>query len=256
MNKLTYILLLIGFCAFPQKQAAIVAMMEAQAQVEETPPPSYPIVIEDYTFANQLSSTTVTLNKPDGVATDDLLLIFVANDQAGTGEQWTTPPTGFTKLQEANISVSTDVHVAVFYRIADGTEGATIDVVANTTNDNSAFYLRVSGVDPLDPINQTGAEYRVVSTTHVIPGVTTDESNCLAFYVYGSDGADCAPYSVSGTGWSETAETNAGGTASQTVGLTFGTKEMPTAGATGDATVTFSASDGGCGFQFALNENI
>ena len=68
--------------------------------------------------------------------------------------------------------------------------------------------------------------------------------------VLGFDGGDGSPFSVSGTGWSESGDlangTGAGG------GGCWGTKEQTTAGLTGDATVTSSTSDGSVFFQFAI----
>jgi hypothetical protein len=66
------------------------------------------------------------------------------------------------------------------------------------------------------------------------------------------DGADGDPFSVSGTGWSEQGEQGPGTDLGHSSGA-WGTKSQATAGATGNATVGCSTSDGAAYFQLAIN---
>ncbi len=134
-------------------------------------------VVESYT-ANSAAAASVTLTKPASVAVGDLLLILVGNDNATATAQWdntTYKPSGLTLINESGNATS-DTHTAAFYRVADGTEGLTIAVSAQSSNDYWGYYVRVSGIDPADPINVTGADVNTADTAPsiAITGVNTD----------------------------------------------------------------------------------
>ncbi|USN87822.1 MAG: DUF2341 domain-containing protein [Candidatus Nomurabacteria bacterium] len=211
--------------------------------------------IESFTSNTALTTgASITLTKPSGVEVGDLLLIMVGNDDNTATAQWdnaTLKPSGFTLINEAG-NATADAHTAAFYRIADGTEGATINVPSQANADYWGYYVRVSGVDQVTPINVTGADYMSGNNTnHSVTSVTTVTDNSLAFYLLAGDGGDTFPFTVSGTGWSESSEIQAGTGFGNAAGA-WGTRDMTTAGATGNATVGMSVSDGASGFQFAL----
>ncbi len=214
------------------------------------------IVVESgWTSNTAIPNSSLTLTKPSGVESGDLLLIFVGNDDASANAQWnntTLKPSGFTLINHAGSDVP-DAHVAAFYRIANGSEGTTINVPAQASNDYWGFYIRVTGASTTDPINVVGADYLGGNlTSHPVTGITTTEDQTLAFYLLSGDGGDTFPFTVSGTGWSESDEEQAGGGTGNAAGA-WGTRAMPTAGATGNATVGINTSDGASGFQFAIN---
>jgi hypothetical protein len=217
---------------------------------------SVPVVQSGWNVATASPGTTLTLAKPANVEVGDLLLIIVGNDDNTDTDQWdnsTLKPSGFTLINEAGDITNSDAHSAAFYRVADGTESATTSVPAQTSADYWGYYIRVTGASTTNPINVTGADYLGASAaSHAITSITTTVSNTLAFYVLSADGADTYPFSVSGTGWSESAETFAGLTGTEAAG-TWGTRSMTTAGATGAATVALTIADSASGFQFAIN---
>jgi len=200
------------------------------------------------------TGATITLTKPANIVSGDLLLIIVGNDDNTNTAQWnnsTLKPTGFTMINEAG-SKSPDAHVAAFYRLADGTEGATVAVPSATNADYWGYYMRITGVDQTNPIDVLGVDYLVNNlASHAVTALTTTVPNTLAFYVLSADGGDTFPFSVSGTGWIESAEIRAGVGATNSAG-TWGTRAMATAGNTGVATVAMNVIDGASGFQFAL----
>ncbi len=214
-----------------------------------------PTVVSGWNVATASPGTSITLTKPSNVEVGDLLLIIVGNDDNTDTDQWdntSLKPTGFTLINEAGDAATSDAHSAAFYRVADGTENATTSVPAQVSADYWGYYIRVTGASTTNPINVTGADFNGAASPHAVTSITTTASNTLAFYVLSGDGADTYPYSVSGTGWSESAETfaGAGGTES---GGTWGTRSMVTPGATGAATVAMTVSDSASGFQFAIN---
>lgn len=177
---------------------------------------------------------------------------MVGNDETNANTDGWLTKTGWTK--EFSYANSTgDASLAIYWREADGTEGATEDVENDSTNwESYGWYLRISGADTTTPFHQKGSgSFSSPSTSHAIPGVTTTIADCLAFYLLGFDGGDGAPFSVSGTGWAEVDEEQSGTGGADASGC-FGTKDQASAGATGTATVTSSASDGAVYVQFAI----
>lgn len=217
---------------------------------------SLPVLQSGWTSNTAVPGGTVTLTRPSGVAAGDLLLIFVGNDDNTGTVQWdnsSLKPTGFELINEAG-NATPDTHTAAFYRIADGSENPTIDVPAqNTGADLYGFYLRVTGTDQTTPVTVIGTAYAVNNlSNHPITSITTTEPYSLAFYLLSGDGGDTYPYSVSGTGWAQQDQIQAGTGAGNTGG-TWGTRDMVSTGATGNATVSMNANDGASGFQFAVN---
>lgn len=210
-------------------------------------------VVESFNTQTGLATNSITLTKPSGVVNGDLLLIILGNDDIGSVAQWTasTKPTGFTFVQESGSALS-DSHIAYFWRIADGTEGATIVCPADFTNDYFGWYLRITGAHNSAPIDITGpTDVEGPGATHVADGIVTTVDDCLAFYILAFDGGDGPVFAVSGAGWSRSSELQAG-TGAENASGTWGTKEQAIAGATGDATITPNISDGATMWQFAI----
>lgn len=193
---------------------------------------------------------------PTGLSIGDVCIVIVGNDYTASADaQWdnsTLKPTGFT-LIATNGNGTTSCHVAAFYRVIDGSESWPISVPARDSEDFWGFAIRVTGVDTANPLDGVGSALMQTTgaTSHVIPGFNTTNNDCLAFYALSFDGGDGDPFSVSGTGWSESAEAEAG-TGAGNCGGCWGTKSQPTAGATGDATVTSNVSDQSTARQWAL----
>jgi cellulose synthase/poly-beta-1,6-N-acetylglucosamine synthase-like glycosyltransferase len=214
---------------------------------------AYPAVASYEPASSSGAANSLTLTKPSSVQVGDLLLIIVGNDDNTATAQWddvTYKPSGFTLINEVGNS-TVDCHAAAFYRVADGTEGSTIDVSAQSADDYWGFYIRVTGIDQSTPINATGADSTSSGTSISITSVDTSVAETLAFYNMCYDGADDGGFTASDTGWSETAEGRNGTTSSNASG-SWGTKQVATAGATGAVTVTPVVSDGMGGFQFAV----
>ena len=212
-------------------------------------------VVEGYTSNTVIPGSSLTLTKPAGVQPGDLLIILVGNDDSTATAQWnntTYKPTGFTLINESG-NATCDTHTAAFYRIADGSEGPTIAVPAQSSDDYWGFYIRISGVDVDAPINKIGADVNTGSLVGsiAIVGVTTDVDECLAIYIHSYDGGDCAAFNPSGTGWTEKEEIRAG-TGSGNSSGSWGMKEQTSLGATGTVTVSGTPTDGWSGFQFAI----
>jgi hypothetical protein len=213
------------------------------------------------------AATNTTVSKPSSVVSDDTLIVLAGNDSTDNNAQFdatTNNPrndsdgtdAGFTFIGHVGTS-STDTHVGAWYRIADGTEESTLRIQARNSADLWVFYILVKGANATTPFDAKGANYSTsASSTHAILGYTS-AANSRAFYVLAFDGSDGVPFSISGTGWSQTAEIKAEN-AIQSPGNeasgVWGEKEMPSAAATGTATVGSNKSDGAAAFQFTIKK--
>ena len=213
-------------------------------------------VIESFTSNSSVTADlAITFTKPGSVAVDDLLMVIIGNDDTAGANEFAAPA-GWIKIGEPGSGVS-DAHVAVFYRLADGTEGATQEFTSNSADFLWGYYIRISSVDTSSPLDVTGSFYNNGSSaSHVVTEITTTSVNCLAFTVLAFDGGDGLPFVWSGTGWTKEGEIYGGGTGSAGASGTWGTKEMPSTGATGDVTITSNVTDGAAGMQFAIVGSI
>ena len=192
---------------------------------------------------------------PKNVAVGDLIVILVSNDGTEDTALWdngTNKPSGFTFINESGNGTS-DTHCAAFYRIADGTEGATFSIPAAVSHDGAAICILYSGQHATTPINIVSADSLVGSATSLgVTGANTTVNNCLACAVVSFDGGDEGGYSTSGTGWAEVLEARSGSTSADE-SMCWSEKTVASAGATGTCTFTIGGSaDGLAGFQFAI----
>jgi acetyl esterase/lipase len=218
---------------------------------------STPIVDTEFTSNTVLSGRSLSLDKPANVQVGDLLLIIVGNDSRSNTDQWNNSslkPDGFTLINESG-NRTDDCHVAAFYRVVDGSESSSLSVPAQSTRDYWGYYIRVAGADTVDPIRAIGSDTNTASTASniVIPGIVTSEDESLVFYNHCFDGGDANGFTVSGNGWAESSEINAG-TSGRHASGSWGTKEQAGQGDTGTATIaSANRNDGFSGFQFAVS---
>lgn len=211
---------------------------------------AYP-VLEDWTeYLGSASESSMDLDKPADVQVGELLLLLAINEDSTATQQFTDNVTLFDLQWEIGSGTS-DCHIALYSRIATGAEGATVNVPAQSSDYMMGYYLRISGVDPINFLNALGTAALSSGSPTDLTGLTTDVPECLCFYVAAFDGGDGTPVGVSNTGWSESDEGySAGG--SSGVSACFGTKQLAGAGPAGTATITWNTGDGNCGRQFAI----
>lgn len=207
-------------------------------------------VIESYVADTSVGNPTITLHKPSGIQSGDLLLIVVASENMTDDNMWdntTYKPSGFTWLAtdfgggDRTGSNGNACHIGVFWRIATGSESDSITVTQSSSNadDQVGYYMRISGVytsSPFDvwdsPMDST---YWQEVDTIQIHSQTTSYDNELALVVCANDGGDYN-LTVSGTGWTAVADTfSVDG--EYGIHLIIGKKDMTTAGATGMVTI-------------------
>lgn len=124
----------------------------------------FPIVAATNT-SSASTSTTPSVSLPSGIVAGDLLLAFVSNQTAITGRNvsW---PAGWTELYDKSGS---QYGQAGAYRVADGSEGASITVTMSGSVSNTAHItLRITGVKS-GQAPEAGAATAVSSTANPDP---------------------------------------------------------------------------------------
>ncbi len=196
--------------------------------------------------------TSITLTKPTSpdVVTGDLLILIVYNDATGSSPEFDDDVTGwnfFATFKDANPSM----HLAMYWRIADETEPSTVDVTAATSAGMVGFYVVYGGTDTGNPFGSTlFSQTTPANTTHVLDEITTERDNSLILYFDGIDGDSRQPVSVASpyTERDEAEQTVTGGL----IGISFGDQNLATAGASGDAVLTYFSGDTGGGMLIAI----
>lgn len=205
-------------------------------------------VIESYTANTSSGSNAITLTKPTSpaVADDDLLILFASS----ATQSAFTVPTDWTVIQSGN---ALGHAVAACYKIADSTEGSTIDYDNGAADGKQGYYIHISGnhaTTPMDVINTMVADGNASSFT--VDEVASAAAQTLALAFLGGDGGDLYPYGLSGTGWTEEAEQQSGTGGSDASGV-WGQKDMESSGGTADVTVTSSiGTEGTQHFQITI----
>ena len=219
------------------------------AQAVGAGPGGVPVVEGSQISGDAAASASLVLDAPAGITPDELLLLIAMNEDATATPQFSDNLAGWNFVADSGDTAS-DVHIGVFWRIADGTEGASVTITAESSDGWMGFYARISGADTAAPIHVSNFASAGNSDPHNVPSITTTTDDCLAIYGLSFDGGDGTPFSV-GVPWTEQGDIGYGA-ANGGIAGTWGTLDVATAGGTGNAAVDCAASDGGAFFQLAI----
>jgi hypothetical protein len=93
-----------------------------------------------YNSSNESSNTTThTVSLPADISAGNLLLIFFATDGDISVSNWN----GFTEI--FSVDNGTDNSLSVAYKIASGSEGATVDITTNESEHSAHISWRITG---------------------------------------------------------------------------------------------------------------
>jgi len=201
------------------------------------------------------SEDTARTAKPPSVSSGNLVILLVVGDEDNPGSgQWTTP-TDFLKIFEG-ASNGSDIDVAAFYKVAGASEPDSY-FVENTggASDWVIWALLLSG-QHATPLEATGTPViQNVGTTLTLASTSTTHDSCLAFAVYGFDGADGTPSTEVGTSWTQRSELVAGSLGNG-VTAAYSTRSLPSLGSSGSSRAAWNTSDGSAGCQFVIRGTV
>jgi len=222
------------------------------------------VVAQTYTVDKSTSGTSLSITKPSGVVSGDLLLMLCSNDSVSDSDQFNAV-SGWTKHFEIGSSTS-DTHMALYSRVADGTEGSSFTVTMAVSEYALSWCIRLDGTHPTAPIDVIGTESEVSSGSSITcPSITTSEANCMVVAWATEGNGNAHPYTVnSGTGWPGTIPGDATGdtdqewpSAASQAGC-FLTKTVAAAAASNNVVFDVSGSTayGKAGIQFSIKGNL
>lgn len=204
MRYLIFILLYLPLFSFGQHHMMSVLASQSTAGAS----PQY---LTDGGMATSIASGEVTLavTCPSTVNTGDLLVCQMMTSQGSLF----TEPAGWTLLHEASGTHS----IAIFYRIADGTEdAASYNFIANNANylTIGVIHLFSGALTTGTPFANTSASTSATRQVTTVAGYTISNNYSLAVAFFYE--RDDLPVATSGTGWTEQYEA---GTTDGTDGL-------------------------------------
>lgn len=124
------------------------------------------------------TATALVFTKDPATAVGDLLVVQCAGR---SGAAIFTPPAGWTRINDTTVS---SIGISTFYRVADGTEGSTITFTSAVVARMAGGMVRVTGADPLTPVDVKSTNTGTAATSLVATGVTPASADTLllAFY--------------------------------------------------------------------------
>ena len=108
---------------------------------------AFPVVVGT-ALSTDTSGAVKTISLPSSIPSGRLILIQMVISDGKTVSDWDTTK-DFTEIFQETFS--NDITLATAYRIADGTEGATIDVTLNVAKDAAALVYHISGAKGTAP---------------------------------------------------------------------------------------------------------
>lgn len=122
------------------------------------------------------TGSALSISKPSGVVSGDLILFVVGTDSAETR----TGPTGFTSKSATNVS---DERLQIWYKVADGTEGASFSCGAGSAN-SAGFCVAYSGIDNTTPFDvAAGTNGSGTGASITAASITPTTNGCQILFV-------------------------------------------------------------------------
>jgi len=122
------------------------------------------------------TGTTLTITKPSGVATNDVLIGSVAVTPSSAT---ITPPAGWTLVRRTNNAGPTANSLAVYYKVATASEPASYAWSTSGASFTVGGVQAFSGVDTATPIDVENGQTTPASLTHATPNLTTTVANTM-----------------------------------------------------------------------------
>ncbi len=200
------------------------------------------------------SGTTITLNRPAGAVGDLVVVILIAGTSTAPPLSGATP--AFTTAVSATAAGTTLLSIHVLYRrITDASEPTTY-TFSPTTGRATGVVRVYRSIDTTTPFGSATTPWsaNTSGTTTTAPSLTTNEASDLVIAVQATRSGNTAPNYTGSTGTTladVTAMTTAS-PASTTVTGRVGDIAMPSAGASGDSTISHASASPRMGLQIPL----
>jgi CSLREA domain-containing protein len=180
------------------------------------------------TSADSGGGNSITIARPAGVTTGDVLLASIAQPNDGA----VTPPAGWTLIR-SDVQ-GTSVRQDLFYRVATGSEPASYVFNLAQSGQSAGAIVAYDGVDTTSPIDVHGGQANTASASYTAPSVTPTVSGAtlVAFYANTTGTVTTPP-----AGMTERADHPSAAGATE-----IADEELVSAGSTGTRTATGTSS--------------
>jgi MSHA biogenesis protein MshQ len=195
------------------------------------------------TFKGNGNTATPDANMPVGIVAGEVLIAMLIQNQSRT----VTSDSGYTPLDE--ITITSGGKLSVFWKLAGGSETACAFTLSGLA-DSHVGMARANGNNTTSPIDsfvnmgQSGAG----ASSLAVGGITTGENNELLILVEAASNAQTTFGAVAGM-----TEFMDGNNANN-ITLALAYEVRPTAGATGNRTITPAAAARLAGITFGIKE--
>jgi hypothetical protein len=191
---------------------------------------------------------SLVLTAPVGIVSGDFLFLSISTDKSGSVGDHFQPIAGWT-LEFSVGNTNADAPIGLYSRIADGTEGSTVTATFDLAVQSIGYYGRITGQTATTPLNII--QGRTDNTFSTVNSVTTTADDCLIIAANAFDG-NGTPFGLSPMDWTKLDEQNTQVSIVSGVSSFLASRELVTAGATGDITVTSGSSNGTSSYQMAI----
>lgn len=198
------------------------------------------------TAHNGSAASSITVNKPSGTVTNDVMLATIFVRGLGTTPS-VTAPSGWTLIRQDNIDGGLTAVMPSYYRVAGASEPANYTWTFDSSRLAVAVISSYSGVNTSAPIDAHNGHSTPTSSPITAPSVTTTVANAMLVGWFGlmEGGQNISPP----TGMTERVETSPVDT---NLTLEMSDELRATAGATGQRDATVSFEDNSVGQLIAL----
>jgi hypothetical protein len=187
---------------------------------------------------------TLTINKPTGTASGDVMIASIAVRPSSA----TITASGWTLIRRINNSNSNDNSLAVYYKVAGGSEPSTYSFTFSTSNGSAGGISSFTNVDNTTPVDVEAGQNTANGLSLPAPSVTTHFASDLIVtsHAFSSSSKFTAP-----SGMTEAFDVASDNTSSGGESIEGNYKSQTSIGATGTLTAT-AANDADVGNAHTL----
>jgi RHS repeat-associated protein len=193
------------------------------------------------------TGTTLTITKPSGTATNDVLVASIA---VTPSTATITPPSGWTLVRRMNNAGPTPNSLAVYYKAATASEPASYAWGLSGSSFTVGGIQGFTGIDTASPLDIENGQSTPSGTTHAAPSITTTVANAMlvASHAFASSQSWTPP-----SGMTESFDQRSGANNATGLSIEGSRVLLAVAGASGTKTATAAGSaDAGNAHLLAL----